>query len=240
MRIEVGYGLEGTLTDAVSKLIIENSILPRFKTGDFSGGIKRGVEDIIQVLSGDAEEWQRHPGPAAAARSGVAAPREAGEERRMITESDKTRITEAIRNAEWRTAGEIFCVVARHASDYPLLPIAWAAATALLAPLPLIYLTRWSAATIYLSQLTVFLMAALALSHPKLRFHIVSRQAKHERAHAEATRQFFAQKLHKTEHSDHTARLTTIELNSQLAPLERAEQHADVAISPHREKKARI
>jgi len=59
VRIEVGYGLEGTLTDAISKLIIETSILPRFKVGDFPGGIKRGAEDIIQVLSGDAEEWQR-------------------------------------------------------------------------------------------------------------------------------------------------------------------------------------
>lgn len=59
VRIDVGYGLEGTLTDAISKFIIENSILPRFKVGDFSGGIKRGVEDIVQVLSGDAEEWQR-------------------------------------------------------------------------------------------------------------------------------------------------------------------------------------
>jgi uncharacterized protein len=58
VRIEVGYGLEGTLTDAISKLIIENSILPRFKVADYAGGIKRGVEDIIQVLSGDAEEWQ--------------------------------------------------------------------------------------------------------------------------------------------------------------------------------------
>ncbi|MBZ0139108.1 MAG: TPM domain-containing protein, partial [Pseudorhodoplanes sp.] len=35
VRIEVGYGLEGTLTDAISKFIIENSILPRFKAGDF-------------------------------------------------------------------------------------------------------------------------------------------------------------------------------------------------------------
>jgi uncharacterized protein len=58
VRIEVGYGLEGTLTDAVSKLIIENSILPRFKVADYPGGIKRGVEDIIQVLSGDAQEYQ--------------------------------------------------------------------------------------------------------------------------------------------------------------------------------------
>src|SRR5262245_12882687 len=58
VRIEVGYGLEGALTDAVSKLIIENAILPRFKAGDFAGGITRGVDDIIQVLSGDAEEWK--------------------------------------------------------------------------------------------------------------------------------------------------------------------------------------
>src|SRR5579859_4433248 len=39
VRVEVGYGLEGTLTDAISKLIIENSILPRFKVADYAGGI---------------------------------------------------------------------------------------------------------------------------------------------------------------------------------------------------------
>ncbi|MEZ5890868.1 MAG: YgcG family protein [Xanthobacteraceae bacterium] len=59
VRIEVGYGLEGDLTDAVSKLIIENAILPRFKANDYAGGITRGVDDIIQVLSGDAEEWKQ-------------------------------------------------------------------------------------------------------------------------------------------------------------------------------------
>lgn len=59
VRIEVGYGLEGTLTDALTKLVIENSILPRFKAGDFPGGIKRGVEDIVRVLTGDAEGLQR-------------------------------------------------------------------------------------------------------------------------------------------------------------------------------------
>jgi uncharacterized protein len=58
VRIEVGYGLEGTLTDAVSKLIIENSILPRFRVNDFAGGIGRGVDDIIQAASVDAEEWK--------------------------------------------------------------------------------------------------------------------------------------------------------------------------------------
>ena len=59
VRIEVGYGLEGELTDAVTKLIIENAILPRFRAGDVSGGISRGVDDILQVLSGDAEEVKR-------------------------------------------------------------------------------------------------------------------------------------------------------------------------------------
>jgi uncharacterized protein len=61
VRIEVGYGLEGTLTDALSKVIIANAITPRFKTGDFSGGISRGVEDIITVLTTDASEWQQRP-----------------------------------------------------------------------------------------------------------------------------------------------------------------------------------
>jgi uncharacterized protein len=59
VRIEVGYGLEGTLTDAVSRLIIDHAILPRFRAGDFSGGIERGVDDIVQVLSGDADDFKR-------------------------------------------------------------------------------------------------------------------------------------------------------------------------------------
>jgi uncharacterized protein len=58
VRIEVGYGLEGTLTDAVSRLIIANAIVPRFRQNDFAGGISRGVDDIISVLTGDAEEWK--------------------------------------------------------------------------------------------------------------------------------------------------------------------------------------
>jgi uncharacterized protein len=61
VRIEVGYGLEGTLTDALSKVIIANAIAPRFKTGDFSGGVSRGVDDIITVLTTDASEWEKRP-----------------------------------------------------------------------------------------------------------------------------------------------------------------------------------
>src|SRR5215468_263638 len=61
VRIEVGYGLEGTLTDALSKIIIANAIAPRFKIGDFDGGVSRGVDDIITVLTTDAAEWQQRP-----------------------------------------------------------------------------------------------------------------------------------------------------------------------------------
>ena len=55
VRIEVGRGLEPQLTDAMSKLIIENAILPAFRRGDFAAGIKAGVRDIRDVLLGDAE-----------------------------------------------------------------------------------------------------------------------------------------------------------------------------------------
>ena len=58
MRIEVGYGLEGTLTDLHAKLIIENTMVPAFRAGDFSGGISQAVEDIILVLEGNAAELE--------------------------------------------------------------------------------------------------------------------------------------------------------------------------------------
>ena len=61
VRIEVGYGLEGTLTDATSKIIIANAVAPRFKAGDFNGGITRGVDDIIAVLTTDSADWQKRP-----------------------------------------------------------------------------------------------------------------------------------------------------------------------------------
>lgn len=59
VRIEVGYGLEGALTDALSKVIITTAIAPKFKTGDFTGGIEAGTDAILTILAGDAEEWQR-------------------------------------------------------------------------------------------------------------------------------------------------------------------------------------
>ena len=53
VRIEVGYGLEGQLTDANCRIIIDNYILPSFKRGDFNAGILAGATSIIQVLGGN-------------------------------------------------------------------------------------------------------------------------------------------------------------------------------------------
>jgi putative membrane protein len=117
----------------------------------------------------------------------------------MISPADKQRIADAIRTAEAKTSGEIFCVIAQRAGDYPLVPVAWAAAGALLVPAPLLYLTLWPASVIYLIQLVVFILLAVGLSQPAIRIHIVPRRAKHDRAHALAMRQFFAQGLHNTE-----------------------------------------
>ena len=58
VRIEVGYGLEGTLTDAISSVIIANAATPKFKAGDFDGGVRRASDDIITTLTTDASEWQ--------------------------------------------------------------------------------------------------------------------------------------------------------------------------------------
>ena len=53
LRIEVGYGLEGALNDAVSRRIIDDIIVPRFKTGDFGGGVDAGVDAMLRVIDGE-------------------------------------------------------------------------------------------------------------------------------------------------------------------------------------------
>jgi uncharacterized protein len=52
LRIEVGYGLEGTLTDLRSNEIVDQVIRPRFQQGDFDGGVEQGVDAIVEVLHG--------------------------------------------------------------------------------------------------------------------------------------------------------------------------------------------
>ena len=54
LRIEVGYGLEGVLTDAQSNKIIQKIVIPEFKNNDLNSGISKGVDAIISVVKGDA------------------------------------------------------------------------------------------------------------------------------------------------------------------------------------------
>ncbi len=53
LRIEVGYGLEGAIPDALAKRIIEREIVPSFRAGDFDGGVARGVDAILAATKGE-------------------------------------------------------------------------------------------------------------------------------------------------------------------------------------------
>ena len=53
LRIEVGYGLEGALTDVTSRRIIDEAITPKFRSGDFAGGITAGVDRMLRVIDGE-------------------------------------------------------------------------------------------------------------------------------------------------------------------------------------------
>jgi uncharacterized protein len=53
LRIEVGYGLEGALTDVTTKRIIDEDITPKFKAGDFGGGVAAGVDKMVRIADGE-------------------------------------------------------------------------------------------------------------------------------------------------------------------------------------------
>ncbi len=64
MRIEVGRGLEGAVTDVTSGRIIRDTIAPLFKQGDFYGGVNAGLDQLVRVIDGEAlpppdQRWQR-------------------------------------------------------------------------------------------------------------------------------------------------------------------------------------
>ncbi len=63
LRIEVGYGLEGAIPDSVAKRVIEERITPRFRDGDFYGGVRDGVDQLIRLAEGE-----KLPPPQAAAQ----------------------------------------------------------------------------------------------------------------------------------------------------------------------------
>jgi uncharacterized protein len=65
VRIEVGYGLEPIITDALSEVIIQQAVLPKFRTGDFNGGVEAGADALIQQLSLDPSQAEAKAAAAA-------------------------------------------------------------------------------------------------------------------------------------------------------------------------------
>jgi len=68
VRIEVGYGLEGRLTDLLAGEIVDHEIVPRFKAGDFDGGVTAGVVAMVEAVRGEyqgtgktTQKKRRHP-----------------------------------------------------------------------------------------------------------------------------------------------------------------------------------
>ena len=117
----------------------------------------------------------------------------------ILSDADRTRIVAAIREAERRTSGEIYCVLTAASGGYRIFPLAWSAAVALCLPLPLIYLTTWPALMIYALQLLAFLAILYLLTRARIRYRIVPSGIRRERAHQEALRQFTAHGLQHTE-----------------------------------------
>jgi putative membrane protein len=115
-----------------------------------------------------------------------------------LAKEDHDAIAAAIREAEKRTCGQIVCVLAHASSAYAHIPILWSSLLALFTPWPLIHFTQWSVQRIFLAQLIVFLLAALAFSWAPLRIRLVPRAIQRARAHRAAIEQFVLRGISRT------------------------------------------
>jgi putative membrane protein len=117
----------------------------------------------------------------------------------LISDDERQRIAQAIQAAEHKTSGEIVTVIAADSSAYMHVPFMWAALAALLFPWPFIHFTWMPVHTIWALQLVVFAVLVAVLFPRPIRFALVPRSMKRERAHRRAVEQFLSQNLHTTE-----------------------------------------
>ena len=115
-----------------------------------------------------------------------------------LMNDDHAAVAAAIREAEKHTCGQIVCVLAHASSAYAHVPILWSSLSALFTPWPLIYFTQWSVQRIFLAQLIVFLVAALAFSWAPIRILLVPRAIRRARAHRAALEQFVLRGISRT------------------------------------------
>jgi putative membrane protein len=119
---------------------------------------------------------------------------------RLFTDDDKARVSEAIRQAEASTSGELVTVITRASDDYWYIPTLWAALVALLVPaVILLYGTWMDASTLFAIQVVTFLVLALLFRIPPIKLALVPKSIKHLRAARVAREQFFIQGLQNTE-----------------------------------------
>ena len=225
VRIEVGYGLEGLLTDAISSNIIHSLILPAFRRGDVEGGIAGGALAVVDALGGQYQmrggvQGKRLQGPARYVglvrgwlrrrwlrrrrRRRVRGRRRLGRLVGMlIDDAGAEKIAERIAAIERETDAELVTVLARQSDDYTFIPTLWAALAALATPW-LLYLGPFFGAfwletsDLLIAQGGVFVALFALLRWPPVLRRVVPRAVRVWRASSLAKRQFLEQGLHHT------------------------------------------
>ena len=169
----------------------------------------------------------------------------------MLSPTELSAIEAAVREAETRTSGEIYCVVAEESSDYGETPLAWAGGVALLAPAILLiagvhvsipdFFSTWSAAQVgeaietsvrnaligtIVLQGILFAATALIVAIPTVRRALTPRGLKRDRVRRRAAEQFLAKNLHLTR--ERTGVLIFVSLGEHMAEL-----IADEGIAAH-------
>lgn len=135
--------------------------------------------------------------------------------RSFLSEEEKARINQVIRDVEAETAGELVTVIAQTSDDYLYIPLLWASVIALLLPgaayllassgnsLDLLPHWGWGALTdyaeLYILQILVFCFCAVLFRHPKVKMYLIPARIKHRRAHRHAHYCFLEHGLHKTQ-----------------------------------------
>ena len=119
---------------------------------------------------------------------------------RLLSEADKVTVSDAIKQAESRTSGELVTVITHASDDYYYIPTLWAALIALVVPvMMLLYGTWMEAARLFEIQATVFVGLALLFRIPQIKYALVPKGIKQLRASRVAREQFFVQGLQNTE-----------------------------------------
>jgi putative membrane protein len=161
---------------------------------------------------------------------------------KSLSPSDRAALQEVVREAETRTAGEIYCVVAEESSDYGETPLAWAAGVALLAPILLLIaglrftipdlFAGWSAAEVgaagelavqkaligtIVLQGVLFAATALIVAIPSVRRALTPSGLKRNRVRRSAAEQFLAKNLHLTR--ERTGVLIFVSLGERMAEI---------------------